>query len=444
MPPVAARVLHRIMEELMRPRRCRWIVVSLLIAIPASHGRCQSFHALGFLPGADIAFADAVTADGSTVFGASGLDNSLATLTPIRWSIQSGIESLAMMQEGQRARIWDVSSDSETIVGQLSTGEIAFGIQAFRWTPEEGIVPLGDLPGGRVRSFGYGVSDGGQAAVGLATVADGLGGDKSQAFRWTPGEGMRGLGFLPDKTDQSVAHAISGDGSVVVGLASRIEMTGDYQMRYHEAFRWTEETGMIGLGDLPGGEYGSTAEAISSDGKVIVGRSGGENGGEAFRWTEESGMVGLGILPSDSGFTPFSGANAVSADGSVIVGTSTWEAVVWDQVHGLRSISGILTESGVDLSGWRLQQAVDVSADGRTILGYGAIGDGPEQPWVATLPASAFVPEPPTSQLFALGIPVVLLMGQIRNRRTRELACPNTESSWVCSSCACPHRPRRR
>jgi uncharacterized membrane protein len=38
-----------------------------------------------------------------------------------------------------------------------------------------------------------------------------------------------------------------------------------------EAFSCTESIGLIGLGDLPGGNFWSIADDVSSDGSVIVG-----------------------------------------------------------------------------------------------------------------------------------------------------------------------------
>ncbi len=36
-----------------------------------------------------------------------------------------------------------------------------------------------------------------------------------------------------------------------------------------EAFRWTQAGGMVGLGDLPGGTFGSKAFFVSADGSVV-------------------------------------------------------------------------------------------------------------------------------------------------------------------------------
>ena len=80
------------------------------------------------------------------------------------------------------------------------------------------------------------------------------------------------------------------------------------------------EPAFIPLGDLSGGLYESKAYDVSADGSVVVGRSrssgiGLADGYEAFRWSLDGGMIGLGPPGGQ-----FSQATSVSADGSVIVG----------------------------------------------------------------------------------------------------------------------------
>ncbi len=385
-----------------------WVVMAIYVSPCVS----QSFHPLGILPGADETFGDAITADGKQVFGRSGETHGLGTTTPVQWTSSGGLRPIGALQSGQRGTAWDVAADGTTVVGQMST---AAGMEAFRWTAIEGLVPLGDLPGGDVRSFAYGVSSNGQIVVGHATIATDHDTEVPQAFRWTPTDGMQGLGFLPDKTEQSFALDVSADGSIIVGFASRDEMQGEYEINYHEAFRWTNETGMIGLGDFPGGEVYSFANAINDDGTVIVGSSWGENGTEAFRWTQQNGMVGLGMMSSALGLTPYSDAYAVSADGTIIVGLSTGQAAVWDVRHGFRSIAGLLTASGVDLTGWYLEQARGISADGRTIVGYGINPSGLYEAWVAVLPDNVFVsPEPNSALMMAICFSIAICGATLR------------------------------
>ena len=53
----------------------------------------------------------------------------------------------------------------------------------------------------------------------------------------------------------------------------------------------------IPLGDLPGGNFASSAQGVSADGSVVVGGVDSSSEQEAFRWTTGGGMVGLGNLP---------------------------------------------------------------------------------------------------------------------------------------------------
>jgi probable HAF family extracellular repeat protein len=177
-----------------------------------------------------------------------------------------------------------------------------------------------------------------------------------------------------------------------------------------EAFRWTSAGGLVGLGDLPGGASRSEANAVSADGSVIVGYDTSASGIEAFRWTSAGGMVGLGDLP---GGIFDSEALAVSADGSIVVGRGdgSAEPFIWDAVNGMRSLSTVLTDLGLDLSGWDLRTATGISADGSTIVGDGVYNEV-EQAWIAV------IPEPGTGLLLMTG----LLGLAYRQRRRRPAA----------------------
>ncbi len=232
---------------------------------------------------------------------------------------------------------------------------------------------LGDLPGGPFISHGYGVSPDGSAAVGWGiaeqgsvpirwTAANGMEalgssgsafaassfgavvvGGSAEAFRWTQATGTVGLGLLPGMPQvTSNAYGVSADGGVVVGFSG-----GSISF---QAFRWTAATGMLGLGDLPGGQIASGATGVSADGSVVVGMADTDLDIEAFRWTltnpatGEGIMVGLGALPGGDGSSL---ANAVSPDGAVVVGGSSsskgYEAFRWASptgMHGLGDLPG--------------------------------------------------------------------------------------------------------
>jgi len=111
---------------------------------------------------------------------------------------------------------------------------------------------------------------------------------------------------------------------------------------------------------------------------------------EAFRWTADAGMVGLGVPPGWTG----SGAADVSGDGSIVVGTAgrplgpgtESRAIIWDAVHGMRILQDVLeTDYGLDLTGWTLWEATDISTDGRAIVGMGINPNGGNGGWLAIL-----------------------------------------------------------
>ena len=112
-------------------------------------------------------------------------------------------------------------------------------------------------------------------------------------------------------------------------------------------------------------------------------------------------MVGLGTLYS--GYP--TKALAVSADGSVIVGQSrmddlyhSYDAFIWREGEGMCSIKYLLeNDYGLDLTGWQLTEAHDISGDGTRIIGMGYNPDGYEESWMAT------IPEPGLCSLMTLG-----------------------------------------
>jgi probable HAF family extracellular repeat protein len=224
---------------------------------------------------------------------------------------------------------------------------------------------------------------------------------------------MVGLGYLPSAT-ASYGVGITADGLFVVGGS----WFGGLNW---EATRWTWGGAIIGLGDLAGGDFDSTAYDVSDDGDVVVGRSDSAlyPEGEAFRWTPSGGMVGLGALPGASQST----AMAVSANGSVVVGYcvsgGAWEAFYWTAETGMVSLRDLLVNTyGLDLTGWTLGSAAGISADGLTIVGGGAyilttmgVGtyQGNQQGWIARIEPTS-PPSVPTLSEWGLIVMMLLLL----------------------------------
>ena len=179
-----------------------------------------------------------------------------------------------------------------------------------------------------------------------------------------------------------------------------------------QAFRWTADDGMVGLGDLPGGHFSSHATDASADGAIVVGYGSNAVDLEAFRWTSDGGIVGLGDLAAGAAI---SRAHSVSADGEVVVGYGTSgngnEAFYWTQSTGMQRLLDVLVAQGATgLTGWKLTDARSISGDGTVIVGYGLDPLGQTQAFMAV------IPPPPSLALFgsALGVMGWMRRGSVR------------------------------
>ena len=255
---------------------------------------------------------------------------------------------------------------------------------AFKWVdvdgPNPGLIDLGTLGAPTERSFAHGISSDGMTIVG----ASGVGGNVDHAFRIGDDNVMRDLGSLAGPAGLSRAFAVDADGSVVVGETSTIG-TGTTR-----AFRWVQTPGtqtgtMTSLGTLG---FDSQATAVNGDGSVVVGGSylfvGPSFEKHAFRWTQATGMVDIGVLPGQ--VTAI--ATGVSDNGKVVVGISdphhadydnlgysysdgaaVTKAFRWTEATGIKDLQQLLVDGGVDMRGIRLYSALGVSGDGRFISG---------------------------------------------------------------------------
>jgi probable HAF family extracellular repeat protein len=356
-----------------------------------------SFQGLGDLPGSSFhSQASDVSADGRVVVGTAHSEGSISEA--FRWTREGGMVGLGG-SPGSEA--YDVSADGSVVVGASGPG-------AFRWTAATGSVAI-------AMTSPFGVSGNGDVVVGWRPPFPGSG--NAQAVRWTEATGVVPLGTGPLATS-SDAWAISEDGLVAVGSVHNPSGLG-----YPQAHLWGP-AGRRFLGDLAGGSPYSIALGVSSDGSVAVGQAEGASGFEAFRWTSAGGMVGLGHLSGGS----FGSASAVSGDGSVVVGYDRVAGVgqvafIWDPVHGMRDLHQVLTDLGIDLTGWGLAEATGISSDGRTIVGYGASPNGQREAWIA------FLPEPGASLLVLTGLLGLAARRQLRRRSSASAGAPRASSA---------------
>ncbi|MFG0331684.1 MAG: hypothetical protein ACF8PN_17490 [Phycisphaerales bacterium] len=356
------------------------------------------FTGLGDLPGGEtVSVATAVSADGSVIVGSS---SSFASV------------------------------DNPPPPGSMFSDPF-LGYEAFRWTREEGMVGLGDLPGDEYfHSFAEDVSADGMTVVGGSWSELSMQGmvPGSEGFRWRPGEGMRGIGVIPSIIQQhSPAYGVTANGEALTGMVA-------YHDGWYQPFVWTEALGFVELGNLGGPVRFGRGLAVALGGRVVVGSDnlrvkanqnltvpttmaiGGEprpielNSGAARDVTRDGrmivGLVGSGdfaravawmdgrridlAVPSIEGFES-SRALAVSSGTGHIVGTvriaGESHAAIWSPGGACEVLTNALDRRRLDgsLKGWSLIEATDISDDGTTIVGTGLNPAGDLEAWGAWL-----------------------------------------------------------
>lgn len=304
------------------------------------------------------------------------------------------------------SRAFDVSDDGNTIVGDYSVIQPYLHHQAFRWKRDQGFIDLGTFAG--LNTHAYGVSGDGSVIVGNAQ--DNISNVLGRAFLWTDSTGIVDIGTLGGddaiaydiSTDATTivgeseegiygilmafrrlqngvmdnlgsfcngctsrANAVSSDGSVIVGYA-------EYGT-YHNAFRWTPTLGLQDLGRLGGSQ--SEANGVSEDGSIVVGRTDVDhpNGirSHAFKWTISNGMIDI---HNDNVGAISSRAYSVSADGKKIVGTIDYggnlhRAFLWTEEDGMKKLDQVY--GNIIKYGSELRTADKITPDGRFIVGSG-------------------------------------------------------------------------
>lgn len=207
----------------------------------------------------------------------------------------------------------------------IDKGQDGSGLGYFD-SPTTGLVTVGDFAGGGNDAWVSAVSDDFSTAVGSGVDAT-----HYEGFVWTSGTGLVGTGVQAGY-NHSQAVDVSSDGSVVAGHSLMNYFVRGWGT---EAFIW--ESGVLTpLGFIAGGDYSET-RAISDDGSVVVGiGNDGVGQSQAFRWTQATGMVGLGKLPGTSYTDPY----GLSHNGKVIVGYNEYVGMGGEGFTGLRDRFG--------------------------------------------------------------------------------------------------------
>jgi uncharacterized membrane protein len=313
---------------------------------------------LGGLPGGTgSGEAFGVSPNGLAVAG--GSSNGVANQGGFVYKIGIGMIDLSTLPGGPVVGANAVNDNDDFAGSRIVT---SFQGEAVKGNLNGSTIRLGGfVVGGTLGSAAYAISADGSVVVGEDETSTVL----ARSARWV-GTTNNLIPFLDGGGSFAYALGMTPDGATVVGQS---DSNAGYQ-----GFVWTAADGTVALQDLGSGgifEF-TSANAISADAQVIVGSSDNGTGTTACRWNSIGAVTSLGDLPGGS---QFSEALAVNADGSVIVGRATPVgtaiAAVWINSGSPQRLDTYLQSFGIDTTGWVLQRAAGVSADGKTIVGSG-------------------------------------------------------------------------
>src|SRR5262245_24489647 len=219
----------------LRSTSCVSPVLSLFLTAAACAEGGPIFQPLGDLAGgATSSRAFAISADGQVVVGASATASGERAF---RWTTGGGMAELPVLSGMSTARANAVSTDGSVIVGRCAD-------RSVRWVGNA-VIDLNTFNSGSF-SAANGVSGDGELIVGNAYNGSPSSPD-TIPYRWTFAGGTQhlGTGYITAGTFEDFgAKGVSTDGTAIVGNEGFF---------VREAFRWTSGSGLVGLGYLPFG-----------------------------------------------------------------------------------------------------------------------------------------------------------------------------------------------
>jgi len=206
--------------------------------------------------------------------------------------------------------------------------------------------PVGTLGGASSKALG--VSPDGSVVVGESVDANG----KTQAFMWTSGGGIVGIGFLDATNQYSTAADADKDSLGLLHVAG----TSKNSSNLEQAFEWSGPIGGPGSFTaipplLAGGKnYGASLAVDAADQVFVVGRSQSASATdpdrpyEAYRWRTGSPTesLALGFLGGNLKWSEATGTGVNASGQQIVVGYSwsSWGGISNNAREGFRWFSG--------------------------------------------------------------------------------------------------------
>ena len=356
------------------------IAIALLLPClappPAQAAAIYKFVDLGLLRSEDgVSNARDISEDGQIV----GVSGSLTVERAVLWKSGAVVDLGALPGEATSLAV-GINATGQ-IVGSARHDNDDTNSRAFHaaiWN-DRVIAPLAE-PDAATESAALAINDAGQVVGFVGTP------ESSQAALWQDTE----ITLL--SPEPSVARDINNAGQIV-GTVER------------SAVRWEADSGaVLMLGDLPGGQRFSSANAINEAGQ-IVGQSDSADGVRAILWTKGI-MIDLGVLPgtSESAALDINGLAQVVGESRDNEGRSS--AFLWSAGE-MFDLNQLVT----NLVGWQLIRAHAINDQG-WIVGQALAPDGSAFHAFLLMP----VPEGGAAWLLALGAAALFIRRQVRTR----------------------------
>jgi probable HAF family extracellular repeat protein len=331
---------------------------------------------------------------------------------PVYRSADGGMQILGSLS----AQHPDGSAEAINHQGQIVGSSTEQGDEGVVWQPDGSIIDLDAIAEASGKNFNWAadVNESGQV-VGSGTFRD-AGVTVERAFAWSQQTGLLDLGVLPGFQNSNAAGI--NDLGQVVGTSNTPNDGGG------SAFVWTQATGMSALGNLPAGVVGSGAYAINNSGQVLgsvaVLLPNELSFEKAVRWEADGLLKEIDTLDFSDVNQPIRGIASWGSNMNnlgQIVGTNQALTVfvpfyydrpfLWDDEWGVLDVRNLIDETG---NGWTIVALTGINDLGQ-IIGW---ANGPDGQSVGFLLNP--VPEPQSLALAAGCIALLLCWRKDRVR----------------------------
>lgn len=220
--------------------------------------------------------------DRGQIVGTQSIEPDGAFLRAVIWKRGKGLQFLEPAPGDENSVAVDINNRGEAVgISGPYPSESTLDERSVIWDRRSRVTVIPAFPGS-TGGRPYAINDAGQVIGANSTP------DEVRGYIWDREHGLRAIeGFNNEGSGSPSALNDHGD---VVGTSSFFN--GYYGQH---AFFWSDETGTVDLGDLPGGAELSHAYDINNH-RQIVGNATGPSGGEAVIWDSEGQIHNLNEL----------------------------------------------------------------------------------------------------------------------------------------------------